>query len=67
MLNQGELQIKTAAGERVETYPPHPNIHQPLIADFTQAVLADRAPAVGGTVGREVARLEEAIYAEVAD
>lgn len=62
VLNQGVLQIRTAAGERSEAHPPHPNIHQPLIADFTRAVLADRAPAVGGAVGREVARLEELIY-----
>jgi predicted dehydrogenase len=62
VLNQGALHIKTAAGERNEVHPPHSNIHQPLIADFTRAVLEDRAPAIGGTVGREVARLEDLIY-----
>jgi hypothetical protein len=33
-----------------------------LIADFTEAVLANREPAVGGVIGCEVARLEELIY-----
>lgn len=62
VLNQGVLQLKTAQGEYSETHPPHANIHQPLIADFTQAVLADRAPLVAGALGRTVARLEELIY-----
>jgi predicted dehydrogenase len=62
VLNQGVLQIKTAAGEHSEVHPPHPNLHQPLIADFTQSVLAEREPVVGGAIGREVARLEELIY-----
>ncbi len=62
-LNRGEMRIKTASGERVESHPPHPNIHQPLIEDFTRAVLDDRPPVVDGEVGREVARVIEAIYA----
>lgn len=65
VLNQGALHLQTAHGERNEVHPPHPNIHQPLIAEFTEAVLARRAPAVGGAIGREVARLEELIYASV--
>jgi predicted dehydrogenase len=63
VLNQGALHLQTAHGERNEVHPPHPNIHQPLIADFTEAVLASHQPAVGGAIGREVARLEELIYA----
>ena len=62
VLNQGTLHIQTANGERNEIHPPHPNIHQPLLAEFTEAVLAQREPAVGGGIGREVARLEELIY-----
>ena len=62
-LNQGVLHVRTASGEHSEAHPPHANIHQPLLADFTRAVLEDRLPAVGGTIGREVARLEELIYA----
>jgi predicted dehydrogenase len=64
-LNQGALQIKTAAGERNEAHPPHPNIHQPLIADFAQAVLSSREPLVGGAIGRAVAEVEELIYRDV--
>lgn len=62
-LNRGELRIKTAAGERTELYPPYANIHQPLIEDFTRAVIENREPKVGGLIGREVARIEEIIYA----
>lgn len=62
VLNQGEIKIITDRGERVETHPPHPNLHQPLIDDFAQAVLARREPTVDGAVGREVARIEQQIY-----
>lgn len=61
-LNRGELQLKTASGERIEDHPPDANIHLPLIADFASAVLDQREPKVGGAIGREVARLEEEIY-----
>ncbi len=62
VLNEGNLKVVTRDGERVETHPPHPNLHQPLIDDFTRAVLDDRAPVVDGGVGREVARLVEEVY-----
>ncbi len=65
VLNRGEMKIRTEEGERVESHPSHANIHQPLIEDFTHAVLDDRQPKVGGLVGREVARIEEEIYADV--
>jgi predicted dehydrogenase len=64
LLNQGELHIKTAAGERREQHPPPPNIHQPLIEDFTRAVLNEGAPQVGGMIGRAVASVEAEIYAQ---
>lgn len=63
VLNQGTLRIVTAAGERREEHLPHPNLQLPLIEDFTQAILAQREPHVGGDVGREVQRIEEMIYA----
>lgn len=63
VLNLGEMQIKTTAGERVEQLPPHRNIHQPLIEDFTAAVLESRAPVVDHEIGREVSRVLEIIYA----
>jgi predicted dehydrogenase len=62
LLNEGTIKIKSSAGERFEAHPPHPNLHQPLIDDFTQAVLNGGAPQVQGSLGREVARIEEEIY-----
>jgi predicted dehydrogenase len=62
-VNHGDVRIKTAGGETRETHPPAANIHQPLIEDFVDAVLTRRAPAVGGGIGRAVARIEEQIYA----
>jgi len=62
VLNEGEIRIINADGERVEALPPHANLHQPLIDDFARAVLGGRDPLVGGPVGREVARVEEEIY-----
>ncbi len=62
VLNRGEIKIITDRVERLETLPPHPNLHQPLIDDFAQAVIAHREPTVGGEVGREVARIEGQIY-----
>ena len=63
VLNRGELRLKTKIGERYEWHPPHANIHQPLIEDFTRAVIDNRQPRVTGEMGREVARIEEDIYA----
>jgi len=62
VLNGAELKIKTAGEERTELHHPAANFHQPLIEDFTQAVLNDREPAVTGETGRQIARLEEEIY-----
>lgn len=62
VLNKSEIIIKTANGERLEFYPPHENIHLPLIADFTEAVLHNREPRVTGETGRLIAQLEEEIY-----
>jgi hypothetical protein len=54
--------VLTKDGERIETHPNHPNIHQPLIEDFAKAVLERRDPVVTGEVGRSVALIEEKIY-----
>jgi len=64
ILNEGAVTVKTKAGERVEKHPPRPNCHEPLIDDFTRAVLEGGEPAVDGAVGREVNRIEEEIYGE---
>jgi predicted dehydrogenase len=62
VLNQGTLRIVTAAGTREEAHPPHPNLHQPLVADFVAAVREGRAPAVTGEIGLEVSRVLAEIY-----
>ena len=62
VLNEGIVTVKTRHGERTEEHPPHANFHEPLIDDFTKAVLDNREPAVGGDIGREVNRIEERIY-----
>ncbi|HKC65291.1 MAG TPA: Gfo/Idh/MocA family oxidoreductase [Pyrinomonadaceae bacterium] len=65
-LNEGKVRVRTDAGERIEVHPPHANLHQPLIADFTEAVLNDRAPQVDAYLAREVARVNEEIYRKCA-
>jgi predicted dehydrogenase len=62
VLNNGTLVVNTEKGERTEHHPPHQNVHQPLIEDFTNAVLEKRNPAVGGLVGREVTLILDKIY-----
>lgn len=62
VLNQAEIRIKTTNGERTEFHVNHQNVHQPLIADFTQAVLENREPQVSGETGRLIALLEDKIY-----
>jgi predicted dehydrogenase len=61
-LNQGNIVVRTAKGDRVEARPPHPNFHLPLINDFTAAVLEDREPIVDGAIGRRVSVILEQIY-----
>jgi len=63
VLNKGEMRIKRGDHERIESHPPAPNVHQPLIEDFVAAVLADREPEVSGAIGRAIAKMEEEIYA----
>jgi predicted dehydrogenase len=63
VLNQGEIRIVTAAGERTELHPPSENIHQPLLEDFINALLNDRQPQVSGEIGKAVAEVTEEIYA----
>ena len=61
-LNAGGFTVKTSDGERSENHPPHANIHQPLIENFTWAVLENHEPSVGGNTGRAVNKIEEDIY-----
>jgi len=62
VLNEGTMRVLTKDGERIETHPNQPNIHQPLIEDFARAVLENRDPVVTGEIGRSVAAIEEKIY-----
>jgi len=64
VLNDGAIKISTQNDERTEKHPSHANLHLPLIDDFVQAILDKRKPQVDGNVGREVARIEEMIYAD---
>ena len=62
VLNEGTMRVLTPEGERIETHPNAPNIHQPLIEDFATAVLENRDPTVTGEIGRAVALIEDRIY-----
>src|SRR6266550_2337443 len=63
ILNEGKIRVTGKLGERYESYPPHTNMHAPLIENFVKAVLTDHEPAVSGETGRAVALIEEKIYA----
>jgi predicted dehydrogenase len=64
VLNKGEIRVLTEAGERSESHTPAANTHQPLIADFIDALLNNREPVVGGEIGRAVAQVVAEIYAK---
>jgi predicted dehydrogenase len=61
VLNQGRLRVVGPDGVREEDHPPPANLHQPLVADFVQAVREGREPTVTGGIGEEVSRVLEAI------
>jgi len=63
VLNAGDVTVTTADGRtRAESHPPAPNLHQPLVEDFVEALAAGRPPAVPGEAGRAVAEIEKRIY-----
>ncbi|HEX8721543.1 MAG TPA: Gfo/Idh/MocA family oxidoreductase [Pyrinomonadaceae bacterium] len=62
VLNEGTLRVRTAAGERFESHPPHANFHRPLVEDFARAVVEARAPRVDGRAGQAVSEVLESIY-----
>jgi predicted dehydrogenase len=64
VLNEGKMIVRTRSDERMESHPPAPNIHQPLIEDFARAVIDNREPLVTGETGRAVAQIEEEIYTD---
>ena len=61
-LNRGDIRMVTKGGERSESHPNGTNTDEPLIADFTDAVLSNKKPSIGGDTGREIARLMDEIY-----
>jgi predicted dehydrogenase len=61
-LNKGGIRITSGTAERHESHPPAPNLHQPLVDDFVDAVLTGREPGVDGGIGRTVAAIEDEIY-----
>jgi len=63
-LNSGNMIVKVGEVERTESHPPAPNLHLPLVDDFVESVRNGRAPAVDGHVGRAVAVIQDAIYAD---
>lgn len=62
VLNEGNLRVLSADGERTESHPNPRNTHAPLIEDFARAVLEDREPVVTGEIGREVSQVLDRIY-----
>lgn len=62
VLNKEKIIVKTANGERTEIHPNHANVHQPLIADFTDAILNDKEAQITGEIGKTIAELEDEIY-----
>ncbi len=51
-LNQGDLLFVSASGTQCESHPPATNFHQPLVGDFTKALIENRSPAVTGEIGK---------------
>ena len=62
VLNKENIRIVTKNGARAENYPNHRNAHQPLIEDFTKAILENREPQVTGATGKIIAALEDEVY-----
>lgn len=61
-LNDGELHIRRGGAITVEQHAPHSNLHAPLIADFSDAIINERQPTVTGTEGRDVNHVIELAY-----
>jgi predicted dehydrogenase len=61
-LNSGEMKLSIGNTETIEQHLPASNIHQPLINNFTDAVLNQIEPEIPGETGRKIARTIEEIY-----
>jgi predicted dehydrogenase len=63
-LNGSELVVQVGKERRVESHPPPANLHGPLVADFTRAILESRPPRVTGEEGLRANEVMEAAYRE---
>ncbi|TWU38248.1 Gfo/Idh/MocA family protein [Novipirellula artificiosorum] len=61
-LNQGDLGLYTAAGQKQESHPPASNLHAPLIEDFSAAILQHRTPTISGRIGKQTNDLIQMAY-----
>jgi 1,5-anhydro-D-fructose reductase (1,5-anhydro-D-mannitol-forming) len=61
-LNGSELRLLRRGEQTVEQHPAHENVHLPLIQQFVDAVRSGGKPVVGGSAGRAVNRVLEAVY-----
>ena len=52
-LNAGEFMLFNSNGCTLERHPPASNLHAPLIADFSAAIIEGRSPAVDGRIGKQ--------------
>jgi predicted dehydrogenase len=63
-LNAGDMVVRIAAEERIESHPPAANLHMPCVEEFVDAVRSGRDPAVDGRTGRAIAAIQDDIYAD---
>jgi predicted dehydrogenase len=61
-LNGGRLVVDVGSSRRVEDHPPAGNFNAPLVADFVDAILDNRAPRVTGEEGRAVNEVMQRAY-----
>ncbi|MFH1070731.1 MAG: Gfo/Idh/MocA family oxidoreductase [Candidatus Glassbacteria bacterium] len=61
-LNSGRMQITEKDRTRTLDWPPHTNLHLPLIEDFGEAIRTGREPRVSGRTGRLTSVVLEAAY-----
>lgn len=61
-LNQGDLVLRTAAGQALESHPPAANLHGPLIEDFSLAIMQNRDPVITGQIGKITNQIMQKAY-----
>jgi predicted dehydrogenase len=63
-LNAGNIVVRIGTEDRVESHLPAANVHVPLVEEFVDAVRSHHDPAVDGAIGRAIAVIQDAIYAD---